>query len=314
MRVGLVLGGGGGFGVAYHAGALAAIAHDCRWDPRDADVIVGTSAGAIVASLLRAGVPADDLAATLVGVELSGTPHELVSALDDRPDPPRLTLRQLLRLPRRPSIGLVARAVTMPWTLHPTEALVSVLPDGAIDMAETAPVLHSLPTQWPDRALWLVAHRHGDLRRVVFGRRGEPAATVSQAIAASCAVPGYFAPVRIGTDLHVDGGVISSTNADVLAGHDLDLIIVVAPLGCRGTPPLTQRLWRRLVSHRVRREERALRSTAPVVVIEPGSAVTRHFGTALMRPNQIDALTRASWFDVARQTEATGLRTMLGSL
>lgn len=314
MRVGLVLGGGGGFGVAYHAGALAAIAHDCRWGPRDADVIVGTSAGAIAASLLRAGVPADDLAATLVGVQLSGTPAELATVLDERPDPPRLRFRHVARFPRRPRLGLVARAVTTPWTVHPAEALVSVLPDGAIDMVETAPLLRSLPSNWPERSLWLVAHQHDDLLRVVFGRQGEPESTVSQAIAASCEVPGYFTPVRIGADLYVDGGVLSSTNADLLAGHDLDLIIVVAPLGCREAPPLMQRLWRRLVSHRVAREARVLESTAPVIVIEPGSSVTRDFGTSLMSPDRIDALTRASWFDVAQQISTTGLRTMLGSL
>ena len=49
MRVGLVLGGGGRIGLAYHAGALAALEHDLGWDPRSADVIVGTSVGAVSA-------------------------------------------------------------------------------------------------------------------------------------------------------------------------------------------------------------------------------------------------------------------------
>ena len=53
-RVGLVLGGGGIAGMAFHAGVLLALHHDLGWDARDADVIVGTSAGSIVGALLRA--------------------------------------------------------------------------------------------------------------------------------------------------------------------------------------------------------------------------------------------------------------------
>jgi NTE family protein len=48
MRVALVLGGGGVIGLAYHAAALAAIEHDLGWDPRSADVVVGTSAGSFL--------------------------------------------------------------------------------------------------------------------------------------------------------------------------------------------------------------------------------------------------------------------------
>ena len=52
--------------MAYHAAALAAIEHDLDWDPNDADVVVGTSAGRSWA-LLRRGVPASDLAIIAVG-------------------------------------------------------------------------------------------------------------------------------------------------------------------------------------------------------------------------------------------------------
>ena len=60
-RVGLVLGAGGVVGQAYHSGVLAALEHDLGWDPRTAEVIVGTSAGSITGTLLRLGVSAEDL-------------------------------------------------------------------------------------------------------------------------------------------------------------------------------------------------------------------------------------------------------------
>ena len=70
-RIGLVLGAGGVVGQSYHAGVLAALEHDFGWDPRTADVIVGTSAGSITGMLLRAGVPASELAAWAVRAPLS---------------------------------------------------------------------------------------------------------------------------------------------------------------------------------------------------------------------------------------------------
>ncbi len=58
MSLGLVLGGGGVVGEAYHRGVLRAL-HDVGLDPRAADVVVGTSAGSVVAASLRRRAPVD---------------------------------------------------------------------------------------------------------------------------------------------------------------------------------------------------------------------------------------------------------------
>jgi predicted acylesterase/phospholipase RssA len=47
-RVGVVLGAGGVLGGAWMAGALAALHTVTGWDPREADWLVGTSAGAVI--------------------------------------------------------------------------------------------------------------------------------------------------------------------------------------------------------------------------------------------------------------------------
>src|SRR3954468_7330995 len=70
-RVGLVLGGGGVVGQAYHSGVLAVLQHDFGFDARNADMIVGTSAGSITGTLLRLGVSPEDLAAWTVKAPLS---------------------------------------------------------------------------------------------------------------------------------------------------------------------------------------------------------------------------------------------------
>ncbi|MDX5400598.1 MAG: patatin-like phospholipase family protein, partial [Actinomycetes bacterium] len=64
--VGLVLGGGGVAGAAWHGAVLAALA-EAGWDARDADLVVGTAAGASVAATLRAGVPPAAMVARALG-------------------------------------------------------------------------------------------------------------------------------------------------------------------------------------------------------------------------------------------------------
>src|SRR3954468_18683755 len=56
-RVGLVLGAGGITGIAWLVGALEALREHTGWDPATADVISGTSAGAVAATVLASGRP-----------------------------------------------------------------------------------------------------------------------------------------------------------------------------------------------------------------------------------------------------------------
>ena len=118
VRVGLVLGAGGVTGLAYHVAALAAFDHDLGWDPRTADIVVGTSAGSVVAALLRRGIPASDLSAVAVGGETSASPEALARALRDRPEFPPLSLRSMVgRLPRLPT-----RALLEAWLRRPSRS------------------------------------------------------------------------------------------------------------------------------------------------------------------------------------------------
>ena len=74
------------------------------------------------------------------------------------------------------------------------------------------------------------AVRLRDGKRVVFGRPDAPDVPVGQAVAASCAVPGYFRPVSIDGRRYIDGSVRSLTNADLLGDAGLDLVLVISPM------------------------------------------------------------------------------------
>src|SRR3954451_21064956 len=231
-RIGLVLGGGGVVGHSYHSGVLAVLQHDFGFDARDADVIVGTSAGSITGTLLRLGVSPEDLAAWTVKAPLSSDDDVLRHlAGTDVPELAPLRPLDLLRRPAGlPGWHMIHRAVTRPWRFRPLAAGLALLAPGRHDIAEQLAALRELQTAtWPEQ-LWITAVRRRDGRRVVFGRPGAPPAPLHLAVAASCAVTGYFAPGSIAGHSYVDGGIHSPTNAAVLRGCGLDLAIVVSPM------------------------------------------------------------------------------------
>jgi NTE family protein len=297
VRVGLVLGAGGSVGVAYHGAVLGAIEAVTRWDPRSADVIVGTSAGAITGAMLRAGLPASDL--MRISEDLPLSPEGTQVAQIGRPHRPRLQPCHLLQV--RPVADLcgVVHGLTHPRT-HALGALAAAwLPAGGVPTdAISAGIDAVFAHGWPADPLWLcaVALRNG--RRAVFGQAGSPEAGVGLAVAASCAVPGYFKPVMIGGRRYVDGGLRSFTNMDLVKPLGLDLVIVSAPMSQASCWPsvAADSVVRQSLRARLHREVAALRrSGVPVVTIEPDRLVAQAMG-----PNPMDARPRGTVSRVTR--------------
>jgi predicted acylesterase/phospholipase RssA len=79
------------------------------------------------------------------------------------------------------------------------------------------------------RKLRVVAYDLDSGARAVFGRPGMEQTPISLACAASCAVPLFFTPVRIGTRHYIDGGLCSMTHFDVAQEEGAELTIVVNP-------------------------------------------------------------------------------------
>ena len=95
-------------------------------------------------------------------------------------------------------------------------------------------------------------------------------------------MPGYFAPVEIGGARYVDGGMFSTTNADLLAGSGLDLVIVTAPNtmapGARG--PSADAVFRSSCRILTRREAvNVRRAGSAVLLLEPCADDVRVMGT-----------------------------------
>jgi NTE family protein len=316
MRVGLVLGGGGVIGMAYHAAALAAIEHDLGWDPRTADVVVGTSAGSVIGALLRRGVPASDLASMAVGAEPRSSPPGIARAMRERPEfPPVRLLAFLGRPPRLPSPGLVTAWLRRPWRLDPVTAVASVIPDGTFDLAEHAGALEEvLGSRWPDRDLWVCTVRRRDLRRVVLGRDVHP--RLAAAVAASCAIPGHFRPVDVDGELHIDGGVRSPTNADVLRRAGLDLAIILSPMSGRSIGGFSVgNAVRRHARGKVEAEQARLHAAGTAtLLIEPGPDVIEALGRDFMSHARVPDIVQAAFLDTGDQLRRPVARALLAGL
>jgi NTE family protein len=270
-----VLGAGGTAGEAFHRGVLRAL-HDVGLDARDAEVLVGTSAGSIVAASIRR--------------RAAGRPVRPVTV---RPQPPRLR----------------DRAAALELFRRPRQALNSVLlrPEFVNGRTSTRFIVEALRERhgetWPEAPLWVVAVRRRDGRRVVFGRAGEPAADVGSAVAASCAIPGYFAAVEIDGVAYVDGGVHSPTNADLLTSLDLDLVVVSSPMSVQPSAARPRvDLPFRVLFHRYLREEvwALRRGGSTVVTIEPDASVLPTMGLNMMDGRRIDAIEERA-YELARR-------------
>jgi NTE family protein len=302
-RRGLVLGAGGVLGAAWSIGALNAVAEVEGFDPHAADIILGTSAGSVLAALLGAGLTVAELIDHQRGRPL---PREVGLDWDyDRstggahPTRPRFAVG---------SPALLRRTIIRPRQVPPLAVLAALAPAGTGTLAEVGRMAASVAGEsgWVQRGgVWVVAMDYDSGERTTFGRDGAPTAMLGEAVMASCAIPGWYAPVQIGGRRYIDGGAWSTTNVDVLAAERLDEVYVLAPMAAF-VDDHPHRLATR-VERRVRRQvTRRLLNEAEKVVAGTGAAIT------LLAPGPEDlASIGANMMDPARRLEVleTSLRT-----
>ena len=228
IRTALVLSGGGLVGGAWMIGALNAITAETGWDPGGADYVVGTSAGAMIGGLLASAVPPWLLMAYAEGQPLEGLPEfgRRDSALGSE-----LRLHWSFPRPVLGSPGLALRTLREPWKYGPM-GIVAWLPQGVISTEPLKSVIRKLvPSGWcSHRSVWITAIDYETGARVVFGRQGAPRADLADAVAASCAIPGFYFPVTIGGRRYVDGGLYSPANLDVLMASEAELVVCLNPM------------------------------------------------------------------------------------
>lgn len=280
-RVGVVLGAGGITGIAWLLGALEAVHRHTGWDPASADVLTGTSAGAVAATVLASGTD----------------PGSLLAMAEE----PQLLDERIRRATAGASAGggpgpgwpgSVALGVTGLLTADPRRRVASLagfLPRGLRSGDEIRGLTHeSVQAGWPGHTeLLLHACDFRTGHRVTFGGPDAPPAALADAVVASCAVPGYYRPVRIGGRDYVDGGLTSFSNADALLDRECDLVLCLSPFASRARGSLLDTTlfgpMRRVTAWRLGQEAAQLRAAGTrVVTIEPAGAELQAMGMKVM--------------------------------
>jgi NTE family protein len=314
MRVGLVLGAGGVVGAAWLIGALDALEQETGFHASAADRIVGTSAGSAIGALAAAGYAGASIAGYTTGVPLDEIAEleELGDRLSDRSVGSEYRLA-LVPPPIGPgSWRMAVSTVLRPRSISPARLLSAVLPRGFVRTDPIRDLIERFITaDWPDHPGYAaVACDYATGERVAFGMPGAPPASVGQAVAASCAIPAFYQPVRIGGRRYVDGGIHSPSNIDLLLDADLDLVVCLSPMSSRARVPVKTAgdrfaaAVRGTTGRALGREARLLRERGTdVLLIQPSRADLAVMGTNLMARDR-----RAEVVETARASTIRALR------
>ncbi|MFT4188253.1 MAG: patatin-like phospholipase family protein [Aeromicrobium sp.] len=296
IRRGVVIGCGGTLGFAWTAVMLAEVERALDWDVREADLLIGTSAGAEMVAMLGAG----------------RAPAQILAALDGEPDADPVLRDHLAEHPGMvppvpglgwPGVGVTRQAVRNRQGLY--TGLAGLLPRGRADATWLRTLGDRLANAggWVDHpATWIIGLDTRSGQRAAFGAPGHPAAGLGEAIAASWAIPGWFPPVHIDGRDYFDGGTASPTSADLALPAELDEVVIVAPMTTSGGVPgrgahRVERLLRRQMTAVLDREQAALEAAGVRVIrVEPGTEELHATG-----PNFMDLRRREATLAVSRR-------------
>jgi NTE family protein len=295
-----VLGAGGIAGAVWLNAVLAGIEETTGIDVRRAECIVGTSAGSIVGARLCAGrrprapqPPASTGGTAGHDASPADHPADWWSALGSAAAP---VVEPFLPL---------AYAATAPGSALARRLLLSIAPRGQREHHDVIREIDRLSPRFDGRLRICCVERSSG-RRVVFGAPGAPDATVTEAVAASCSIPGMYRPVRIGGREYVDGGAWSPTNLDVAVVARGTRVLCLNPLGSIGVGPGSARSALGGAVRLAAGVEAALlrRRGATVQTIVPDAACAAAMGTDFMSPGIGEAVAPVAY----AQGLATGRR------
>lgn len=233
-RRALVLAGGGVIGGMYEVGALAALEESLPgFGANEFDLYVGSSAGSVVGALMANGVP----------------PAELYAILDEERED-ALNFQRGSVYHKGSFSGAARNLAQFVWAIG-KRAMTDFrlewpdllarsggdMPPGFFSLAPLeAYIREAFATKGlsnsftgTPRPLLIVAVALDRAERVVFGAGDQMAVPISQAIAASSAIPGFFEPYRIDGRDYVDGDVGYTGHADLAVDAGATALVALNP-------------------------------------------------------------------------------------
>jgi NTE family protein len=267
MTRALVLGGGGPVGIAWESGLVAGLAQ-AGVDLGQADFTMGTSAGSFVGARLALGSDPKTLADPIIADRIPGEERRAAGG-----GGPPADLSTLMRL-----MGEAQGGVRNPAEVRAEIGAYALSAQTQSEEAFIESFGHSFSTlpvdAWPERDFACTAV---DAQTGAFQLWTKTSGVgVVRAVASSCSVPGVYPPVTLNGRRFIDGGMRSSTNADMATGHEL--VVVVAVRLATAVGVLAER-----IAARFNEEIEVLKDGgATVAVITPDEASIEAFGVNLM--------------------------------
>lgn len=235
--VALCLAGGGYPGAYFEFGAVAALeAGIPGWGATDSCVIVGTSCGAVVGAVLTLGM-------TSAEVRESLEPGSRPSLAMRRRDFSRVPWGRYAR-----GWGGILTAFPRLLVRHTergrlhwgrlVEDAKGYLPAGMFTNQGLEDLLHRVSEQKGSgerfenlgTRLLVTATALDSGERSVFGTGYDASPSLSLAVRASSAIPGFFAPVEVNSREYIDGQIFDPIHLDLAGGRETRLVFAVSPL------------------------------------------------------------------------------------
>ena len=301
-KIAVVCGGGGLTGGMFEVGALRALDRALGGGVlTELDQYAGASAGAMVATMLAAGVSPDEMDEVVVrGArnrrKLPPLKRGSIYGLDLG-----MWLWSGVKLPASMTANLVASM--MPGDgLRPVDAMfdsLGSLPAGLFSndplgkYVEDVLRVLGLPQHFGafPKELMVTAVNLDSGHQVIFGSPGVRDVPIAKAVQASAALPLLFRPVRIDDQVFVDGGVERNLPVDVVVKSGAGLVIAINPLvpvvndprgggslrgngylSDRGLPAVMDQVFRMMVRSQVMFGLKQMRDRFPevdLVLLEP---------------------------------------------
>jgi NTE family protein len=268
-RRALVLGGGGPVGIAWETGLAAGLAEG-GLDLREADLIIGTSAGSAVGAQLALGRDPATMAAAVKGQASAQPPAAAGGGGSPSPAP---NLTELMRL-----MANAASADGAPEVARVELGKFALAAQTVSEESFIAGFGRTLSgAAWPERPFACFAVDTADGTFVTWDNdSGVPLAT---AVASSCSVPGVYPPITINGRRYMDGGMRSGTNIDLVAGYEVVLAVIVRAAVPPGPPNPMAEITRVRLEAEI---EAVRRAGGSVEVIVPDDEAIEAFGLNLM--------------------------------
>jgi NTE family protein len=208
----LVLSGGGITGIAWELGILLGL-EDGGVDVKDAELIIGTSAGSSVGAQITSGLSLEEL--YHLQLKPINETKEKQIPFDGSEFRKRMAAAIMSSTDSKTARARIGEAALATDTMSEVERLklmASRLPNHEWNLRRKLVInaVNALTGEW-----------------VTFDQDSN--VPLILAVAASSAVPGIYPPTTIDGQRYIDGGMSSGTNADLAKGYDLVLIIVAEP-------------------------------------------------------------------------------------